>query len=452
MSLFYKPILARNKAINKAKKMVGNRITVNIKGMEDVKEPCIFIASYNSDLDKYIIPYVLRDYKIQYVLGLEDMEKTKDSPWKDFGLSVINSKDTLSYYIGQNNDKNEYDKFFNTIFNCYTKSKSILWFLGRKGSIAGTSTLVDPDSLSYYVTSKYRSIVTVTTTGSHLSSPMWADDFIRPVPIVVNITCVFNPKEIDLISLDIVDTSDISKEIRRRIKQEFSYNDYSYQSNNHIKINYPKRAVGLHKALYQCMNCLEKYNMTSYDNILECKSCHSKWSLTENGELTGGDYLSTISISDWYEYQRLECRKYVKEINSTKRGYKQSQTFHVTVKALAKSTHYKYVALGYAKLSVNNQEFTLKFNNSTSISKLYNNVEFSDFKGKFNNNEKRVLKVNSKNYHFPHNSQYTIQVKFSNTVDEGKGIVLATDTCTFFIYSNDKNFEPAELQLLAEEF
>lgn len=412
-------LYSRSKVLSKAKKMVGNRLTINDDEIKKLKGPIVFIASYKSHIDTYAIALALKDYKIKYVVGIEELPNRFSEPWKELGYISRKKKD-LS--IQKNN---------------------ILYFPGRIGSIVGTNTSINYlyEKLYFSVSYYHNHIVLITTNGGYLSNPIWSDDHINPVPIEVNFKYIG--------TFDDSITSE--KTIINSIDSGLTYNDYKYQLDKGIKIEYPKRALGLHRALYQCINCGTKYKMKSMDSTLECEECHSKWTLNSLGELTQDDLMTNISIPDWYEWQRLECQKYVKELSLTKRSYKIKKEFKVHVKVNYKDK--TEIHIGSAELSLNNQEFTLYFNCSTTVDKIYNNMQIKEpHELHPSHYDNKVLRRKSKSFHFPHNTLDTIQIVLNNTIDESKGIILSNDNCTFFIYCDDEDFEPAELQLLTEAY
>ena len=65
--------------------MVGNRLTINDDEIKKLKGPIVFIASYKSHIDTYAIALALKDYKIKYVVGIEELPNRFSEPWKELG-------------------------------------------------------------------------------------------------------------------------------------------------------------------------------------------------------------------------------------------------------------------------------------------------------------------------------------------------------------------------------
>ena len=135
--------------------------------------------------------------------------------------------------------------------------------------------------------------------------------------------------------------------------------------------------------------------MTSGGSSIKCGGCGTKWELTEDGWLVDDKTNSKTHIPDWYEWQRLECQKYVKELSLTKRSYKIKKEFKVHVKVNYKDK--TEIHIGSAELSLNNQEFTLYFNCSTTVDKIYNNMQIT-IKPLVNKIEKNELEMKESVY------------------------------------------------------
>lgn len=134
------------------------------------------------------------------------------------------------------------------------------------------------------------------------------------------------------------------------------YDEYKWQQDNNISITEPKRAEGLHKALYQCRKCQTEFSMESASDKLYCIKCHAEWQLAPLGYLEfQSDYSNEksdiIHIPDWYEWQRTNV---IEEINADKYSVK----FNVRVEALPNSKG--FVPLGNGTLIHSEKGFYLR--------------------------------------------------------------------------------------------
>ena len=138
--------------------------------------------------------------------------------------------------------------------------------------------------------------------GNYLQSPIW------------NLTCRKEAK-LDATIEQLLTTEQINQlsaeEINSSISKALTYDEYKWQLDNNMKINYPKRAEGLHIPLYKCISCGTEYMMDSKDCNLMCKKCNSVWEMSNLGVLKNDK--DEITIPKWYEWQR-ECRVVSKEI------------------------------------------------------------------------------------------------------------------------------------------
>ena len=94
-------------------------------------------------------------------------------------------------------------------------------------------------------------------------------------------------------------------EINDILVDEFQYDDFAWQLEKKVKVDDPKRAVGLEKILYQCPHCKTEYEMSSSGTSIKCNSCGKSWSMTEYGQLVADNCETEFShIPDWYEWER----------------------------------------------------------------------------------------------------------------------------------------------------
>lgn len=68
-------------------------------------------------------------------------------------------------------------------------------------------------------------------------------------------------------------------EINQKIKNAFEYDDFRWQLENHLEINHPRRAEGLHALLYKCPDCQTESQMESKGTQLWCNYCGKKWEM-----------------------------------------------------------------------------------------------------------------------------------------------------------------------------
>lgn len=431
----------KNKALEIAKKQLQDyNITIAKEGMDDIEGPMYIIASYNSELDKYIIPLVLKDYNAKYIISLDELEESRKTIWKDLG-TILNNTLSLKPTISEGH--------------------SIVLFQGKIASPAGNNLLGDLPAGSnynhlYFWTindARYSRlpIVTLNIHGSYLSNPIWSDHVQGDIPIRADLRCIYKPTPDDTTYDDTLD--DTYYDLYNKLIKEFSYSDYDYQLENNIKISYPKRAEGIHKVLYQCINCGTKYKMTSHDSTIKCTECNSEWTMDELGRLNAKDIMTTFNATEWYKWECQECAKEVNKILKTKRGYKIKRTFHVHVKALINS--HGLVDIGYGELTLNKEEYELTFSNTTFEQQVYDdNFKKINYLNITKNDMREIDPTTAKHVHFPHNINpiSTVQIRLSNDKNDSKGIILRDEKCLYYLYCEADDFVPAELQIMTELF
>lgn len=140
--------------------------------------------------------------------------------------------------------------------------------------------------------------------GHHINSPFWNLHERKVAPTEADFMLLFTEEELAGASAD---------DVNEKILSAFQYDDYAWQKERNILINYPRRAEGLHKVLYQCPSCGTEYRMRSKETQISCEACGKSWTMAENGELSADRGITEFAhIPDWYEWERENVRKEVK--------------------------------------------------------------------------------------------------------------------------------------------
>lgn len=170
-------------------------------------------------------------------------------------------------------------------------------------SLCGTTAPL-PESLGKLCKFLDVPVVTLICHGHHINHPFWNTRHERGVkPTEATMKLFLTKEEVETLSAD---------EINARLVEEFQYDDFKWQQDNHIRVACKDRAVGLEKVLYQCCECNKEYEMASEGTKIYCKACGKKWELTEYGKLeaTEGE-TKFFHIPDWYEWERENVKKEV---------------------------------------------------------------------------------------------------------------------------------------------
>ena len=189
----------------------------------------------------------------------------------------------------------------------------------------------------------------------------------------------------------------------------------SIPSENKVKTDYPKRAEGLHKVLYQCPNCKTEYRMASKDDKIMCTHCGKGWTMSEYGRLSADEEGTEFEhIPDWYEWERANVKKEVET-----GAYSFSGEARVDSLPNAKG----YIDLGKAQLKHNMDGFFVE--------------------GVYNGEPYKIEKTVE--------SLYSCHIEYNYLGKHGDCIDLNTLTDTFYIYPFGEDFSVTKMAIATEE-
>jgi hypothetical protein len=101
-----------------------------------------------------------------------------------------------------------------------------------------------------------------------------------------------------------------SDEIDSIIQQQFTFDAFRWQNENHIRISECFRADGIERVLYKCPDCKTEGQMLGKGIEIICKKCGAKHELGEYGELIPINAEKTFTYpTDWYAWEREEVKK-----------------------------------------------------------------------------------------------------------------------------------------------
>lgn len=359
-------------------------LKIEKENMEQLKPPYLVIGMHQGFSDYYIGPLAMFPRRAMYVSDMEGFAAF--GKWLYRGLGCIGKRRYVPDIMVVKNIK-----------YALSQGQSVFVYPESRHSNVGTTAYI-PKNLGKLCKMLKVPVVVLTENGSYLANPFWDEEHTRKVPIKAKMTCIYSAEELKEASED---------EIQKKIETMLKYDEYEYQRSNGIRIGDPKRAEGLHKALYQCRSCEEKYEMVSHGDTIECRKCGSQWQLSEYGELVQKKAGDIISIPAWYEWQRENAK--IKPVD---------RCFDVTIEALPNEKG--FVPMGKGKLTLDREKFTLEFS-------------------------ERELEP----LIFRHAVRESVQTEY-NYKGKGMCIVLSTTDCCYYLYSEDKAFNPTELQFIGE--
>ena len=183
-------------------------------------------------------------------------------------------------------------------------NSSVVMFPEAGYSFDGRSILL-PDSLGKMVKMMGAPLCMIKTYGAYHRDPLYNNLQKRKVKVTADVKYLLSPEEIKEMS---------AEEIQEIILKEFSFDNFSWQKENKIKISEPFRADYLNRILYKCPACGKEGGMIGRGCEISCPDCGKSYFMDEYGSLSAKNGETEFShIPDWYDYQRREVRREIKE-------------------------------------------------------------------------------------------------------------------------------------------
>ncbi len=247
------------------------------------KEPALFLMNHSSFIDLEIVPHLLYPRPFNIVA-------TRDS---------FIGKEWLMRHIGCiPTSKFVADPILvRDIIHTVRKLKSSVVMFPEAGySLDGRATVL-PDSVGKMIKMLGAPVIMIKANGAFARDPLYNNLQVRDVDVSATEKYLLSPTEIAEMTPD---------EINRVIKREFSFDNFEWQRENHIKINELFRADYLHRVLYKCPHCMTEGRMRGAGTDLICDECGATYHMDEYGSIsrTDSDEGRFDHIPDWYDWQR----------------------------------------------------------------------------------------------------------------------------------------------------
>lgn len=368
-----------------------HKVQINKVGMDGIKPPYLMLCNHNAFMDFKIATAAIFPNRANYIVAIDGFLK-REELLRTVGCICKRkfTSDILLIRQMQRVVKN------NDILVVYPEARY---------SLCGTDAVL-PESLGKLVRLLKVPLVTLIINGDHINSPFWSLPDRGVKGIQATMTCQLTPAEIEKASV---------QDINDLINKAFEYDEFKWQKDNNIAVPFKNRAKGLHKVLYQCPACDAEYRMNSDRDELWCESCGKRWRMSELGELEAESGETEFShIPDWYEWERGRVRE---EILSGKYSY----SGKVRIDALPNAKG--YIDLGAGTLTHNLNGFTLT--------------------GEFEGEKFTVEK--------PVRSLYSCHIEYDYLGKYGDCVDLNTNTDTFYIYPEGRDFSVTKMSLATEE-
>lgn len=243
-------------------KKVG--FTLTKTGMEKLPadQPCLVLMNHSCFLDLEIASSVL--YPRQFhIICTQDGFVGKDGLMRAIGC--IPTKKFIT----------DLTLVRDMVYAIKELKSDILLFPEASYSFDGTATPL-PESLGKALKILKVPVVMIRTYGAYGRDPLYNNLQLRDVKVSAQMKLLLTAEEV---------AEKAPAELNRILREEFTFDNFRWQQENHVKIREPFRADGLHRVLYKCPVCLSEGETEGKGTSLTCRRCGSSWELTEDGRL-----------------------------------------------------------------------------------------------------------------------------------------------------------------------
>ena len=299
----------------------ATKFKCNKIGMERLgkKEPAFFLMNHSCFLDLEIVPTVLfpRPFNI---VATTDAFIGKEWLMRQIGCISTNKFVTEMSLIRDMN------------YAVKNLKSSVVMFPEAGYCFDGRSVSL-PDTLGKMVKMMGVPLCTIITKGAYHRDPLYNNLQKRKVQVTADVKYLLSAEEIKEMS---------AEKIQEIILKEFSFDNFSWQKENKIKVSEPFRADYLNRILYKCPACKAEGRMVGKGTSITCPDCGKSYHMDEYGELRATEGVTEFShIPHWFDWQR-ECVK--EEILAGK------YSVDLPVEILMTLTDYKFYRVGEGRL------------------------------------------------------------------------------------------------------
>ena len=181
---------------------------------------------------------------------------------------------------------------------------SVLLFPEASYSFDGRATPL-PRKLGVMLKKLDVPVAGVLTEGAFARDPLYNCLQKRDVTVSARVRGLFTREEIRSRSVAELDAA---------LDEMFSFDNFTWQEQNHIVIDEPFRADGLERILYKCPRCGAEGQTEGKGTALTCHACGARWELDTLGRLAASEGETVFPhIPDWYAWERAEVRRELEE-------------------------------------------------------------------------------------------------------------------------------------------
>ncbi len=184
------------------------------------------------------------------------------------------------------------------------QKSSVLMYPEAGYSFDGTATTL-PDQLGGLVKLLGVPVVTIMTRGVYARQPLYNELHTRKVRASAEVRVLFSREQVKAMSVD---------ELTAVLTEAFTFDQYAWQYENHVRITEENRADGLHRLLYKCPACGVEGETEGRGIHLTCHACGKRWVMTELGRMEAEEGASEFPhLPDWYAWERAEVKREIEE-------------------------------------------------------------------------------------------------------------------------------------------
>lgn len=255
-------------------------------GMEKLgrKEPCLILMNHSSFIDLKIASVVFASRPFNIVCTSDGFV---GKAWLMRSLGCIPTQKFVS----------DVKLVKDMVYAVRKLRSSILMYPEASYSFDGTATTL-PESIGKCLKILDVPVVMVRTYGAFARDPLYNGLQLRKVKVTAQVEYLLSPQQIREKSVE---------ELNSIMTEQFSFDNFRWQQENHIAIREKFRADHLNRVLYKCPHCKTEGRMIGKGTLLSCQQCAKTYELTEYGYMQALDGETEFShIPDWYCWER-EC-------------------------------------------------------------------------------------------------------------------------------------------------
>ena len=301
--------------------IIATRFKANKIGMERLgkNEPAFFLMNHSSFLDLEIVPTVLYPRRFNIVATTDAFI---GKAWLIRQIGCISTNKFVS-------DMN----LVRDMMHAGKKLQNSVVMFPEAGYSFDGRTMPLPDTLGKMTKMMGLPLCSIITHGAFARDPLYNNLQKRKVRVTADVKYLLSAEEVAEMDAD---------EIQKIIEKEFSFDNFSWQKENKIRINEKFRADGLNRILYKCPHCKAEGRMIGRGITLTCPDCGKVYEMDEYGSLSAKDGKTLFdSVTAWYDWER-EC---VRE--EILRG---EYEVNLDCEILMTLTDYKFYRVGEGKL------------------------------------------------------------------------------------------------------